>query len=428
VTTPNDPLFSEQWNLDRIGLKSLWDRTTGGLTPCGDTIVVAVFDFGFDPGHQDMQNVTWHNTGEIPNNGFDDDGNGYKDDYNGLNLDTGNDRHEIDVEYHGTSVSSVVTANTNNGQGMAGVNWQVKLLIVSSKEKDQALAVEAYEYIRALRKKYNDTNGAEGAYIVAVNNSWGQEGLFEKDFQLMCDMYNDLGEVGILSVGSTENDQVNTDVFGDIPSDCSSDYLIIVTNTDREDKLAVGGFGLENVDLGAPGEQIKVAGPDNTYKEDSGTSFAAPHVAGAIGLLYSLEEATFCDNARLDPTTTILNLKRYLLDGVTKLPTLQGRTVSGGRLNLGKTVDMVTSTRNSEIEQIAIYPNPVETRFYLDLPPISSDIKLSIVDLTGRTIATEFIRTSDANLFIDAHTWLAGTYFIRIKSSQLNVYQKIIKL
>ncbi|MBK8505002.1 MAG: hypothetical protein IPL46_23990 [Saprospiraceae bacterium] len=84
--TPNDPLFGQQWNLNKIGLTNLWERTTGGQTPCGDTIVIAVFDYGFDQDHEDLQNLIWTNKGEIPNNNFDDDQNGYKDDYAGLNL------------------------------------------------------------------------------------------------------------------------------------------------------------------------------------------------------------------------------------------------------------------------------------------------------------------------------------------------------
>lgn len=427
TTTPNDPFFGEQWNLDRIGLKTLWDRTTGGLTPCGDTIVIAVFDFGFDQEHEDLQDLIWYNRGEIPNNNFDDDQNGYKDDYAGLNLDTGNDKHGVDPEYHGTSVSSIISANSNNGIGIAGVNWQVKLLIISSEEKDQALAVEAYEYIRALREKYNETNGAEGAYIVAVNNSWGQEGLFEEDFQLMCDMYNDLGEVGILSVGSTENDQVNTDVFGDIPSDCSSDYLIIVTNTDQNDELAVGGFGKENVDLGAPGEQVQVAAPNNGYRKDSGTSFSAPLVSGAIGLLYSLDEATFCDDARLSPTEAILNLKRYILDGVTALPSLKDRTVSGGRLNLGRTADMVTGTQRPPFAPVQVYPNPVRDEFFIDLSSLNGPVELSVLDLTGKVISHQLIQAGSPGQAIRCDQWPAGPYFLQVRSDEISGYQKLIK-
>ncbi|MBK8505001.1 MAG: S8 family peptidase [Saprospiraceae bacterium] len=322
----------------------------------------------------------------------------------------------------------MVAANSNNSIGIAGVNWNVKLLIISSEEKDQALAVEAYEYIWALRKKYNDTNGSEGAYVVAVNNSWGQEGLFEKDFQLMCDMYNDLGEVGILSVGATENDQANTDEFGDIPSDCSSDYLIIVTNTDQNDELAIAAWGKENVDLGAPGEQIQVAAPNNSYGKDSGTSFSTPHVSGAIGLIYSLKEATFCDDARLSPTEAILNLKRYILDGVTIVPTLKDKTVSGGRLNLGKTVDMVTSSRDHTNQPILVYPNPVKTGFFIYLAQFSSEVDVTVTDISGQIIYHQSKKSSIENSVINAEQWPAGTYILQIRSRDISGYQKIIKL
>jgi hypothetical protein len=241
-------------------------------------------------------------------------------------------------------------------------------------------------------------------------------------------MYNDLGEVGILSVGSTENDQVNTDVFGDIPSDCSSDYLIIVTNTDQQDNLAVGGFGKENVDLGAPGEQIQVAAPNNGYRKDSGTSFSAPHVTGAIGLIYSLEEATFCDNARISPTEAILSLKRYILDGVTLSESLKGKTVSGGRLNLGKTVDMVTSATVKKFEVIHTYPNPVHTSFYIDCENYGETINLMIRDVTGRIIHQESNLPNIENLIVVADSWPAGPYILQLQGKKLSGYQKIMKL
>ncbi|NND08112.1 MAG: S8 family serine peptidase [Saprospiraceae bacterium] len=428
--TPNDPFFSSQWNLARIGLPELWDRTMGGITPCGDTIVIAVNDFGFDLEHEDMQNLIWKNRQEIPNNGFDDDGNGYKDDFLGLNVDTDDDKHIVDEEdYHGTAVASVIASNTNNGLGMAGINWHVKLLIISSQESDEAGAIKAFEYVRALRKKYNDTNGAEGAYIVALNNSWGYEGGFEEDFQVLCDMFNDLGEVGILTVGSTENDQVNTDVFGDFPSDCSSDYLIVVTNSDEQDELSVAGFGEENVDLSAPGEGIYVADKSNGYQTTGGTSFATPHVSGAIGLIYSLDKATFCDDARLSPTEAIRQLKRYILEGTTPLPTLQGKTVSGGRLNLMNTADMVTGTKDLMEQSFIVYPNPLEAQLHIDARYFGNNLRLAVYDVVGKIIYQESPPPGRSRILqIETANWPSGTYLVQLKDSQHHGLQKVVKI
>ena len=87
-SVPNDSLFSQQWNMKKINAPSVWDATTGGLTACGDTIVVAVLDVGFDISHPDLKANIWRNRAEIPNNGIDDDKNGYVDDYGGFNIKT----------------------------------------------------------------------------------------------------------------------------------------------------------------------------------------------------------------------------------------------------------------------------------------------------------------------------------------------------
>ena len=429
ITTPNDPLFKDQWYLDRIGATTIWDQTTGGLTPCGDSIVIAVFDFGIDPDHEDMQGQIWLNSGEIPNNSFDDDQNGFVDDYLGLNLDTGDDQHAIDPEYHGTRVASVIGAASNNEQGLAGLNWNIKMMIVSSEEKDEATALQAFEYIRDQRNRYNESNGTEGAYVVAVNNSWGREGFFEEDFPILCGMFNDLGEVGILSVGSTENDQVNTDVFGDIPSDCSSEFLVVVTNTNELDELSVGGFGKENVDLGAPGESIRVVDKNNGYAFDSGTSFAAPLVAGSIGLLYSLPQTTFCDNARLSPPDASRDLKRYILEGVTPIDDLIDRTVSGGRLNLSRAADMATNVVERESPLLLVFPNPTSDQFYLQFLPNQGNVQVLIFDALGRRLFEAFEQT-DVNrlLLVDARHWPSGHYFVQASNANQVYTSKLLKI
>ncbi len=425
-TSPDDPLFAEQWTLERIGAPDLWDQTTGGITPCGDTIVVAVFDFGIDIEHEDISSRLWINRQEIPSNSFDDDDNGYIDDVLGLNLDTGNDKHMMASDYHGTEVAGVIGAQGNNSVGIAGINWEVKLMILSSEDKDEALAIEAFEYIYQQRNLYNESNGIEGAYVVSVNNSWGREGFYEDDFPLLCGMFNDLGDVGILSVGSTENDQVNTDVFGDIPSDCSSEFLIVVTSTDENDMLAVGGFGKENVDLGAPGESVRVLARDNGYGYDSGTSFSAPLVAGSIALLYSLPEATFCDDAKLSPTDAIRSLKRYLLEGVTPVLDLQDRTVSGGRLNLKNTAGLVTAQSDPEIVKIFVFPNPSQGTFFIRGNQSILSTELRIINPLGQIIYSQTF-AGQANIDIDGSSWPNGTYFLQIQRPQNSHTVKILK-
>lgn len=425
---PNDPLFSEQWNLKRIGLPELWNDANGSTTPCGDEIVIAVFDFGLDMTHEDIQDNLWENLGEIPNNGFDDDDNGYVDDRFGVNLETGNDKHSVADDYHGTGVASVIAAGTDNGKGMAGVAWNSKLMVISSEEKTVDLALEAFQYVMDMRQLYETSGGTEGAYVVAINNSWGYEGGFEEDFPILCGSFNTLGAAGILAVGATENDQVNTDVFGDIPSDCSSDFLIVVTNTDEQDELAVGGFGQENIDLGAPGENIRVAGQDQTYAMDGGTSFSAPHVSGAIGLLYSIPESTFCDNASLDKEETLRSIKKYILDGVTPVPSLDGRSVSGGRLNLENTFDMVTGNRELINTQVLLGPNPTRNVLNIDVSNFNTDVEyIRIYDILGRLIQALTPSSESKNIQIDIRPWPNGTYMVKVSGGVRSGFSTVVK-
>ena len=375
--TPNDPFFSGQNHFRQIGVDQLWDNTTGGFTPCGDEIVIAIFDDDFDIAHQELQDLLWTNNAEIPDNGIDDDENGYVDDYYGLNLDTGDDQHEIIPDYHGSSVAGVIGANSNNMEGIAGMNWRIKLMFISALDKDEALAIEAFDYMIEQRRKYNETNGVEGAFVVAVNNSWGLSDFFEEDAPILCNMFSSLGEVGILSVGATTNTQSNTDVFGDIPSDCSSDHLIVVTNIDSQDELSVAGFGAENVDLGAPGEMVTSLDQNDSYFTGySGTSYAAPHVTGAIGLLYSLDNSVYCDIAQNNPETAARLVKDDLLNNVRIAPDLFGRTVTGGVLDLTEIANLISSLDEpSSSNEIRIWPNPVRDAVFVVMPKSTPDTK-----------------------------------------------------
>lgn len=346
-TVPNDPQFNQQWQYINTGQGGgtvgadidadlAWDITTGGLTAYGDTIVVCVVDDGLSASHPDFAGNMWFNYDEIPNNNIDDDGNGYEDDYRGWNADDDDD----DISGgtwgggHGTAVAGIVGAKGNNGVGVTGVNWNVKLMIVVG-GGNEAQAVEAYTYPLVMRKRYNQSGGTQGAFVVATNSSWGIDGGQPAQSPLWCAMYDTLGAYGILSAGATINGNQNVDVFGDLPTACPSDWLISVTNTNKNDnKVIQAGYGLTTIDLGAPGEDAYTANYPNNYAGFGGTSGATPHVAGTIGLLYSVQCASFMALAQADPAAAALQVKQYIMNGVDANSSLNGITVTGGRLNV----------------------------------------------------------------------------------------------
>lgn len=340
----NDPLLSFQWHHENDGSgqgmvgadirsKAAWEISTGGLSPLGDTIVVAIIDAGFDISHEDLIDNLWINQGEIPDNGIDDDGNGYIDDYYGWNA-SDRDENITGGGSHGTQVNGMVGAKGNNEIGVAGVNWDIKIMQILLSTINEADVIVAYDYILGHRIRYNETGGSEGAYVVATNASWGIDFGKPEDAPLWCSFYDTLGHHGILSVGATANLNINVDEVGDLPTACPSEYLISVTSTNRQDNKARAGFGLNTIDLGAPGENVYTTNTNDRYTTTGGTSFASPLVAGTIGLLYSAPCMGMAELALADPSAAALAIKNYLIDHSDPLSSLLNRTKSGGRLNV----------------------------------------------------------------------------------------------
>jgi len=347
ATIPNDTLFPNQWNLDNTGqaggtpdadidAPEAWEITTSGVTTAGDTIVIAVIDEGFDLQHEDLH--FWKNKNDPPN-GIDDDLNGYIDDYNGWDVASHSD--SIPIDFHGTHIAGIAGAIGNNDVGIAGVAWNAQLMPVSVSAFTEAQVVEAYSYIYDMRKNYNQTGGAEGAFVVVANSSFGIDFGKPEDYPIWCAMYDSLGTVGVLSVASTMNLTTDVEISGDIPSTCTSNYLIMVTNTTRYDtKNTSAAFGYTSIDLGAPGSGILSTVPGNGYVNSNGTSMAAPHVAGAIAQLYGLPCSHYQNHLQMNPAAYSLMMKEYVLLGTDILIGLDGLTVSGGRLNLNNSMNI----------------------------------------------------------------------------------------
>lgn len=345
---PDDPLFPLQWHLFNNGTsggvfdadldaEQAWEISTGGLSPEGDTIVIAVIDGGVQISHPDLSANLWRNRAEIPNNGLDDDQNGYVDDYLGWNVFTQNDNIHF-FSAHGTPVSAVLGARGNNGVGITGVNWTTKIMFVAAgATEDKVLA--AFDYVLQSRRRYSATGGKEGAFVVALNCSWGINFGQAADAPLWCAAYDSLGVAGIVSVAATANLPVNVDEVGDLPTTCSSNYLISVTSLNSSDQFVDNAaWGKEHIDLGAYGLEVYTAASGSNYGYFSGTSFAAPQVAGAVGLLYAAPCPNLVVLSHADPSSAAYWARSLILENISPNPGLQGLTQTDGRLNLYRTL------------------------------------------------------------------------------------------
>lgn len=366
-TFPNDNQFEQQWSMHNteqnsgtpdadIDAPEAWDISTGGLNALGDTIVVAVVDDGIMADHQDLAPNIWTNYHEIPDNGIDDDHNGYIDDIHGW--DAYDSDGSIPSIGHGTHVAGIIGAKGNNEYRIAGVNWNVKLMTARVKTPTTSIILEALGYILDQRALYDSTNGDIGAFVVATNSSFGVDkaDCSSADYSLWNDMYDAMGEYGILSATATMNTNLDVDSTGDVPTGCESDYIITVTNTMSNDvKNPSAAYGAVSIDLGAPGTGILSTYTGGGTITLTGTSFASPHVAGAVALMHSIMSPGFAQYYKKDGSSAAVIIKQMILDGTDPVSSLNGITVSGGRLNIYHTALLVKEYKAVDL----LDPNPV---------------------------------------------------------------------
>ncbi|MCS6999042.1 MAG: S8 family serine peptidase, partial [Aquificaceae bacterium] len=312
---PNDPRFGELWGMHKILAPQAWNSNTGS-----NTVIVAVLDTGIDYNHEDLNANMWRNPGETScNDSVDNDNNGYVDDCHGINA-INNSGDPMDNHGHGTHVAGTIGAVANNARGVAGVNWQVKLLACKFLGPQGGTLfdqVECINYVIALKDR--------GENIVAVNASYGR--IVSSPDQMERDAINRLRQNGILFVAAAGNEAWNNDspIRRAYPCSLSTelDNVVCVASTGKSNLLSpFSNYGANTVQVAAPGSAILSTLPNNGYEFRSGTSMAAPHVTGLAALIKAA-----------NPNFTYLNIKDRILSTVDQSPSLAGKVSTGGKIN-----------------------------------------------------------------------------------------------
>ncbi|MFC1616815.1 S8 family serine peptidase [Candidatus Margulisiibacteriota bacterium] len=289
-STANDYYYPNQWNIPLVNVDAAWDIEQGK-----SSIIVAVIDTGVDWLHEDLKNKIWANSGEIADNGIDDDNNGFIDDIRGwdfvseISSYSGDDfaprdNNPTDKQGHGTFVSGIIAAETNNSLGIAGVAPNCVIMPVRAGYKTSNNGGSFNNDDAADAIVYAADNGAQ-----IINLSWGASASGGESDKIVEDAVNYAQTKGVIVVAAAGNESTDIDIDNFIPA--YFDDVIAVSAID-----ATGNFDArysnygERVDISAPGTEIlstSYSSLHNNYSSDTGTSFATPHVSGIIALLLS---------------------------------------------------------------------------------------------------------------------------------------------
>ncbi len=329
-TVPNDPDFESCWGLDNQGqmlgtpdadidAPEAWDIATGS-----SDVIVAVIDTGVDYTHNDLAANMWTNAAEANGNpGEDDDGNGYIDDVYGIAVVNGTPSGDpMDDHGHGTHVAGILGAVGNNGVGITGVAWSVKVMALKfMNSSGMGLESDAATCI--------DYAVAHGATI--LNNSYGGDTWS----QALHDAIAAANGAGVLFCAAAGNESMEIDGWKSYPAGYDLPNIIAVASTDGADGLSYfSNYGASSVDVGAPGESIWSTWPGNQYQLLDGTSMACPFAAGVAALVKSHV-----------PGLTLEQLRDRVMWTGDPLFDLKGTTVTGLRINAYKALAGIYATR-----------------------------------------------------------------------------------
>jgi subtilisin family serine protease len=260
-------LGGNNWGADLIKAPTVWNN---GHT--GQGIIVAVIDTGVDYNHEDLKNNIWINTKEIAGNGIDDDGNGYIDDVRGWNFDNKNN-NVLDNNGHGTHVSGTIAAE-NNGIGVTGIAYNSQIMPVKVLDANGS---GSYSNITK-GIYYAVDNGAK-----VINLSLGGDSANDT-LKSAIEYASSKGVIVVMAAGN------NGDSIPSYPARYAYNSGIAVGAVDQNNNFAnfSNRSGSKEIAyITAPGVDVYSTVPNNQYDTYSGTSMAAPHIAGVVALMLS---------------------------------------------------------------------------------------------------------------------------------------------
>jgi len=366
--TPGDPSYSKLWGMVKMHAPAAWDTSTGSTD-----VVVAVIDSGIDYNHPDLKGNLWVNVMEKNGSGgMDDDANGVIDDIYGYNAITGGG-NPFDDEGHGTHVAGTIGAVGDNGVGVAGVNWKVRIMACKFLDDDgegtTADAIDCLHYVAEMKRR--------GVNIVATSNSWGGE----DNSRALSDAIK--AQQDILFIAAAGNDGTDNDSTPSYPANFDLPNVISVAATNSSDSRAsYSQYGRRTVHLGAPGSSIYSTFPGNGYATLSGTSMATPHVSGLAALIKA---------ASPNPAIDWRGIRNLLLAGGEPVSSLSGKTITGRRLDAAGSLNC----HDSRVFSVLRFPATVQTGVSATLSALSINCDAPLGPVTAMLSGRETIELKD---------------------------------
>lgn len=355
----NDPAINQAWGLKKSDAARAWSISHGSRD-----IIVAVIDTGIDEKHEDLARNLWTNKGETgkdslgrdkATNGVDDDANGFIDDVHGWNFVSNNNKLD-DNHGHGTHIAGIIGAEAGNGKGIIGIAPEVSLMVLKyydpkvNNSDNLKATVAAIHYAVKM-----------GAHIINYSGGGTEFSQDERDAIAAAEKKE------ILFVAAAGNERSNSDKHHYYPADYHLRNIISVTAIDPSTEvLTSSNYGVETVDIAAPGQNILSCLPHNAYGYMTGTSQATAFVTGAAALIMAHRQTFLAED-----------VKKYILSTGDAQTQLAAKTRTSRQLNLYKaltTLDQGVSASGVTANNTSNLPKDAFSSDGPSLPKMTNDM------------------------------------------------------